>query len=190
MFVLLIICLLTPRITECASTAFNQPYQQSPAGVQKEVDREKLKLQAQELADAIIKGDYARAADLTYPKLVRLMGGRTKFIAAFEREMRETTSEQFRLSSITVGEPLDIVNVNRQYYAIVPQTMRIKVPEGMLVGDAFMFGISSDGGQNWTFIDSGKASNKEQLRMLIGPAADQLRMMEVKRPVLYRDPKE
>jgi hypothetical protein len=69
--------------------------------------------------------------------------------------------------------------------------MRIKVREGMLVGESFMIGISADGGKNWTFIDSGgRSMNKDQLRTLVGPAADKLQIPKAKRPVLYEGPGE
>ena len=171
MIILLVLCLLAPN------------YQQPKA---RGIDNQKLKQQAQELTDAMVNGNYARAVDLTYPKLVRLIGGRTQLIAVLEKEMAEMNSDQFRLSSITVGEPHGVIQVSRQHYAIVPTTMRFKVREGTLVGEAFMIGISADGGKNWTFLDSAKASNKDQLRTLIGPAADKLQMPEQKRPVLYR----
>lgn len=175
MIILLLLCLLV------------SPLQQTKAGA---IDREKLKQQAQELSDAMVNGNYARAADLTFPKLVRLIGGRTQFIAVLEKEMAEIKSDRFRLSSISVGEPHDVIHVNRQHFAIVPTTMRFKVPEGTLVGEAYMIGISADGGKNWTFIDSAKSGNKDQFRTLVGPAADQLKLPEEKRPVLYRGANE
>lgn len=156
---------------------------------QAQVNTEKLKQQAQQLSDAVVKGDFAGATDLTYPKLVRLLGGRAKFIAHFKKSINELQSDRFRLSEIAVGEPRDIVRVGREYYAIVPSKMRFKVAEGMLVGEAFMIGISTDGGQNWTFIDSGAGSDKTVLEALFGPeAASKLRIPETKRPVLHSEP--
>lgn len=179
MIFLLLLCLLVP------------PYQQTKARSVDQIDREKLKQQAQELSDAVVGGNYTRAADLTFPKLVELMGGRTQFMAAMKEGMAQASTDQFRISSVTVGEPRDVILVNRRHYAIVPTTMRFKVPEGTLVGEAFMIGASADGGKNWTFIDSGgRSMNKEQLRTLIGPAADKLQIPETKRPVLYRGANE
>ena len=89
-----------------------------------------LKVQAGQLADAILGADYGRAADLTFPKLIELMGGRQRFISALETGMKELQSEQFRITSITVGEPRGVVEAESQIYAIVPTTMRMKVPEG------------------------------------------------------------
>ena len=179
MIILLLLCLLAPSSQQPKT----RPVEQA--------DRERLKQQAQELSDAVMSGNYARAADLTFPKLVTLMGGRTQFIALMEKGMAETSTDQFRISSVTVGEPGQIIQVNRQRYAIVPTTSRYKVPEGTLVGESFMIGASVDGGKNWTFIDSGGGSvNKEQLKTLIGPAADKLQIPETKRPVLYRGANE
>ena len=160
----------------------------SPFLPQTEVNQEKLKQQAQELSDAVLNSNFARAADLTFPKLVRLLGGRAQYMATLEKGMKEVQSDRFRISSIVVGEPRDILKVNRNYYAIVPNTMRMQVSEGELVGEGFMIGISTDGGQNWTFVDSGSRSmDKTSLATLFGPkAAAKLRIPEVKRPVLYR----
>ena len=175
MIILILLCLFAP--------SFQQPNTSAAQGA----NRERLKEQAQELSDAVINGNYARAADLTYPKLVRLMGGRKQYIATLEKGMSDVPAH-FRLSSVTVHESGEIVQANGNSYVVVPTTMRIKVPEGTLVGDAFMIGISSDGGQNWTFISSGRAINKDQLRSVIGVAADKLQIPEEKRPTLYKEP--
>ena len=164
--------------------------QQPKAGnAQPQVNTENLKRQAQELSDAVVKADYARAADLTYPKLIRLMGGRAQFIAQFEKSMKEMQSDRFRLSEIVVDEPRDVVKVGREYYGIVPSKMSMKVKEGTLGGEAFLIGISTDGGQNWSFVDSAAASDKTLLGQMFGPAvARKLRIPEPKRPVLHRLP--
>ena len=157
---------------------------------QRNVDTARLKLQAQELSDATLNGDYARAADLTFPKLVTLLGGRAKYIANLKKGMAEMDTPQFKITSITVGEPQDIFEASQKHYAIVPTIMRMKVAEGILVGESYMIGISNDGGRNWTFVDPGdRPSAKEAFRTLFGAAAaDQLRIPQIKRPVLYSGP--
>jgi len=148
-----------------------------------------LKMQADQLSEAVLNGDYAKAADLTYPKLIELMGGRASFMSAMEKGMRQIQSEGFRIESITVGEARDVVEVEEQIYAIVPTTMRMKVPEGILVGEAFMIAVSNDGGKNWTFVDSGGRSlDKGQLKTLFPSAAERLQIPEIKRPVLQSNP--
>ena len=186
MIILIVVCLLSLQLAACASTVPNEH-----DSAQKSVNLQKLKSQAQELSDVTLKGDYARAADLTYPKLVEFLGGRTQYMAKLERLMKETSFAEFQISVGPIGEPRDVVEVNSQYYAIVPTTTKIKVREGTLVGEAFMIGVSTDGGQNWTFVDSGgRSMPKEMLRALFGPAADQLRIPEIKPPVLYSGPEK
>lgn len=181
MIILILVSLLIPQTTK--NVAYQQP-------AQTQINHENLKQQAQELSDAVVKGDFARAADLTYPKLVRLMGGRTQFIAAFKKSMAEIPSDQFRLSKVTVADSRDIQKINREHYAIVPTKMEMKVREGTLVGEAYMIGISTDGGQNWTFVDGGNnAMDKTKVAALFGPeVAEKLRIPEQKRPVLHRTP--
>lgn len=174
-----------------ASTTANSPYsyQQPKQDAETEVNKQNLKQQAQELTDAMVNGNFARAADLTYPKLISLMGGRAKYIATVERAMKETLADKYQLSSVVAGEPHDIIKVKRDYYAIVPTKIRIQVPEGVLVGVGFMVGVSTDGGQNWTFVDSGpNEMDKTKFAILFGAAAaDKLRLPEIKKPVLYRN---
>lgn len=56
----------------------------------------------------------------------------------------------------------------------------------MLVGQAFMIGISNDRGESWTFVDARGSSNREQRKMLFPDVADRLKISEQKRPVLQR----
>lgn len=185
MIVLILICLLTPQFTP----VFHPTFQETKAAAQSEVDLEKLKQQAQELSDAMINGNFNRAADLTFPTLIRLMGGRERFMVTAERMMKETQGTQFRILSVVVGEPRDVEKIGREHFAIVPTKMRIKVPDGLLIGEGFMIGISNDGGKNWTFVDSGQSTDKTKLSTLFGPAAAQkLRIPETKRPVLIANP--
>lgn len=146
------------------------------------------KTQANQLAEATIKGDYEKAADLTYPKLIELIGGRAEYLEMLERSMKETLSDSFRVISTVAGDPTDVIEVGSDVYAILPITMKFKVAEGVLVGQAAMIGVSNDRGEHWTFVDSGKASNREQLKILFPAVADRLKLPEEKPPVLQRTP--
>ena len=144
--------------------------------------------QADQLAEAILVGDYEKAADLTYPKLVELIGGRAKFIAGLERSMKEIQSDTFRAISTVAGDAIDVIEVGSDVYAIIPTTMKFKVPEGVLVAQAAMIGFSNDRGENWTFVDAGKGMSLPHKKMLFPAIADRLKLPEEKRPVLERTP--
>lgn len=144
------------------------------------------KTQANQLVEAIRLGEYEKAADLTYPKLIELIGERAKYLAALERGMKEIQSDSFRAISTVAGDAVDVIEVGSDVYAIVPTTMKFKVAEGVLVGQAAMIGVSNDRGEHWTFVDSGKASNQEALKLLFPAVADRLKVPELKPPVLER----
>ena len=187
---LITIFALHAATTTCTSASaprnVNQQQQAAPA-TPSAVNNERIKRQAQELSDAMLSADFEKAADLTHLKLIELMGGRAQFIAAVRQAMKQTQSEQFRIESVTVGEPRDHFDVKNEKYVIVPTTMKMKVPEGVLVGDAFMIGVSLDGGNNWKFVDSGgKSVDRNALKTLLPLAANKLQLPEVKKPTLYR----
>jgi hypothetical protein len=91
-------------------------------------------------------------------------------------------------TTTAVGGPQKAVRVKRQLFAVVPTTLRIKVPEGVLVGDAFMLAISEDGGENWTFLDGSVTTRPEQMKVLLPQLAGKLKLPESRPPVLERAP--
>ena len=146
------------------------------------------KIQANQLNDAVLAGDYEKAADLTYPKLIRLIGGRAKYLSVLKRGMNETQSGGFRIISTVSDDPTQLIEVGSDIYAILPTTMKIKVPEGILIGQSSLIGVSNDHGEHWTFLDAGRGFSQEQLKMLFPAVADRLKIPEQKRPVLQSTP--
>ncbi len=66
--ILLVLCGITARADDEAKSA--------------------VKKKAQEVGESVIKGDYSKVVDLTYPKLVELMGGRDKMIDSMRTSSR------------------------------------------------------------------------------------------------------
>jgi hypothetical protein len=143
-----------------------------------------LKAQAEETANAFARKDFNTIVDTTYPKVVEFMGGREKMIPVIEQGVKQAEREGITFVSITVDEPKGIVNVGKRLFGIVPTRLRMRVPEGTLVGESFMIGVSEDGGKKWTFID-GAGADKHRLRALFPSAADKLQLPEKKQPVMY-----
>ncbi|HEV2915297.1 MAG TPA: hypothetical protein VGX92_18605 [Pyrinomonadaceae bacterium] len=150
-------------------------------------DYPNLKAQAEELAEAFLRRDFYKVASLTYPKAVRLMGGRARMVAFLNRSMKQAEAENVRILSNTVGEPKEIIRVGRQLFAIIPATLKMKVPGGTLTGQSFLIGISNDDGENWTFVDSAGVTDRARLKTLFPAAADKLKIPEVKPPILERE---
>ncbi|HET6977410.1 MAG TPA: hypothetical protein VFI24_13860 [Pyrinomonadaceae bacterium] len=162
------------------------PLLQSNSTIPKSYPNAKIK--ANQLNDAVLAGDYEKAADLTYPKLIQLIGGRAKYLTVLKDGINEMQSGGFRIISSVSDNPTEIIEVGSDVYAILPTTTKIKVAEGILVGQSFTIGISNDRGEHWTFVDVGKGFSQEQLKTLFPDVADRLRIPEQKRPVLQRAP--
>ena len=162
---------------------------QSPHAISKaSKDYPNAKRQANQLNDAVLAGDYSKAADLTYPKLIQLIGGRAKYLAVLKSGMKETQSERFRIISTVSDDPTEIIVVGSDVYAILPTTMKIKVAEGILVGQSSLIGVSNDRGEHWTFLDAGRGFSREQMKKLFPDVAERLKVPEQKLPVLQRAP--
>lgn len=146
-----------------------------------------LRIQADQLNQASLTGDDERTVQLTYPKLIELMGGREEFLANLDAMRSEMESQQVRVLSATAEDATETIDVDNQIYAIVPVNMRMKVPEGVMVGRSFMIGASKDGGENWTFVSAGSGQlDPEQLKLLFPAAADKLKIPETEEPLLER----
>ena len=145
--------------------------------VSTQIDKSRVKKQAQELADAFVAGNFEKVADLTHPVLVELSGGKAKMVAGLKQEMSEPGAESFRVLSMPVGEPKRVVKSQDYLLAVVPVTMRVKMPEGVYAQRIAYLGVSQDGGQNWTFLSGGiDKGTLKVLFPLIPTAIDELEL--------------
>jgi hypothetical protein len=59
---------------------------------------------------------------------------------------------------VWVGVPRDAVEVNGRTSLLVPQTLRIRVSQGILIQSAFLLGIPEHDSPRWSFIDASGAT--------------------------------
>jgi hypothetical protein len=139
----------------------------------------RLQAQAEESSRAFIEGDFGRLADLTYPKLVELIGGREKLIEVVRKGVEEAKAEGFVPLSSVPSAPTQVLRVGRQTYAIVPLKFKMRAPNQILVSDSYMIAVSEDEGQNWKFF-SGASVDEAKLKILLSDAAGKLKLPTVK----------
>ena len=140
-----------------------------------------LSVRAKELETALASKDYAKVIDLTYQKVVEVGGGREKLLAAMTNEMQTMEAGGVVLLSSTASSPSQFVTDASGIYAVVPVTTKIKATDGIFQTEGSLIGISTDGGQNWTFID---ATGKDQTELKkILPNLDKLNLPPEKAPV-------
>src|SRR6185503_9305673 len=140
-----------------------------------------LTAQARELEEALARKDYAKVIDLTHPKVVEVGGGREKLLAAMNSEMKSMEAEGVTLLSSTASPASQFVSDAGGIYAVVPVTTKIKAQGGIFQTEGSLIGVSTDGGQNWTFVDATGKDQTELKKVL--PNFDKLKLPAEKAPV-------
>ena len=157
------------------------PQSQTPAPSPSAENYPNLPVRAKELGDALGRKDYAKVIDLTYAKVVELGGGREKLLAAMTNEMKTMETEGVELLSSTSGAPSQILHDAGGIYAVVPVVSKLKAKDGVFQTEGSLIAISTDAGQNWTFVD---ATGKDQAELKkILPNLDKLKLPPEKEPV-------
>jgi len=134
-----------------------------------------LRAQAEECVRAFMENDFERLAFYTHPKVVEIVGGRERMVAFLRKGVEEMKAEGFETLSYTPGAPTQVLRLGRQTYAVVPATLRMRAPKGVLVSESFMIAVSDDGGRRWTFV-SGSGAEPAKLKVLFPAAASRLKL--------------
>jgi hypothetical protein len=138
-----------------------------------------LEKQAREIGDTWVRKNFERFAALTYPKLIQMLGGKTKFINAMKNEMKWQEAQGLETLSQTPTDVTQFLKVSGSLYALMPTTLRLKMRGELFESYGCMLGISSDGGTHWTFLEpAGK-----RLKDLVPEVADKLTLCPEKPPV-------
>lgn len=153
-----------------------------------EAEKALVKRKAQEVGTAVIKGDFAKVVDLTYPKVVTAMGGREKMIAAVETGMKQMKTQGFSFRSLTAGTPGAFLTEGGNTFTIVPTTLEMGVPGGKAIAKGYLLGISADGGKAWTFVDGAGLESKQQREIVLPKLPPMLKLPEKQKPEFTKDP--
>lgn len=150
---------------------------------------QRIRMLAAENCVALTAGNYARLVDLTYPKVVEMIGGRDKMIEMLRSGTEDMKAHGSAILGAEVSEPPEVVTANDKQFAIVPITVRVQVPEGTVRANSFLVAISEDHGKTWKFIDGAglhKASGgeRETLTQIIPAFPAQLSLPAWEPPVL------
>lgn len=143
---------------------------------------------ANEVAQATVKSDFDKIADLTYPKVVEEMGGREKMIAAMKTGFKDMKARGFEFSSAKVEDASRLVAGGSDVYTIVPFTLEMKVPGGRATMKSYLLGISANKGKTWTFVDgAGIGNDDRKAKKLLPNLPTELKLPKKEKPVFYKD---
>ncbi len=142
---------------------------------QTKTDYPNLKTQADEMGAAFSANDFDKFADFMHPKLVKMAGGRNKFISSLSTSMEQMKSTGFELISYEMGEPTQTIEVDNQIFSVVPTNTTMKLPKRTVTEQGSILAVSEDKGINWKFV---RVNSKESLRRLFPNAIDKLTFPE------------
>ncbi len=109
--------------------------------------------QAESCVQAWARGDFDAFASKIYPKVLDTLGGKDGMVRMLQASDKEMKSQGMAIRSITIGKVVQLRESNSEEFAIVPESLEITVPGGVLRTQGYLFGISDDGGRMWSFID-------------------------------------
>lgn len=145
---------------------------------------ERVNTLAGEIQGAMKSANYGRVLDLTYPKIVEMMGGREQALKGIE-----TAMQGVKVLEAENEEAEDIVKAGDKQFCVVPTSMRMEVKGKTVRTKGFLLGVSADGGKQWTFVDSeglyqGGADPKEKAKTFGLDLPDDLALPPHEKPVV------
>lgn len=117
-----------------------------------QIDKTKIKAQAEEAAQALLKGDYEVIGKYTYPKVAEEYGGVEKMMQVAKGGRADLEAMGIILDSVIVGEPTDPVKAGDQLHCLIPQTIVVRKPDGIVTSESHLLAVSIDQGNHWYFI--------------------------------------
>jgi len=173
-------CHAAPPSTNASGTAA------APSASAPTVSREQRCLDAARVCGAaFFSQDYERLLDCMPTEAFGAFpdaGGRAGARAEIERGMQKMARDGFSFESAEYEPPHDIAAAGRRMFAIVPSRLKMKVPDGHLLQDGYLIGVSSDGGESWKFISG--TVGKEELLHVFPDFPATLALPDVPKPVL------
>ena len=113
-----------------------------------------IKVQGMEMATAFMKNDFNTFVKFMHPSVIAFAGGeeamKTKMDSAYK------TMKRFGVNfkRYWIGSPGTIINYKNQLQAVLPVSVSLTTPLGILTTETSMIVISNDKGKNWWFIDT------------------------------------
>jgi hypothetical protein len=117
-----------------------------------QVDKAKIKAQAEEAAQALLKADYEVLKKYTYPKVAEEYGDVDTMMKTAKSGREDLEAMGIILESVVVGEPSEVVKAGSQLHCLIPQTLVIKKPDGTITSESHLLGVSTDQGEHWYFV--------------------------------------
>ncbi len=142
-----------------------------------------IKTQATQCVQTISEDNYDGLISCTHPLIVTMNGDRQKMRAMLEAGGAQMLAEGMDIEKVDIGEPQQVGHTEKMNYALVPQQITIKVPQGKLIQDGWLLGISEDHGVTWYFVDATSLTD-EKLKQIFPDLAGNIVLIPRSQPRL------
>ncbi len=158
------------------------PAQAAPSG-----EAAKIKTaheQAQACANATVKGDFAKLADLTHPSVLKAIGGREAMIEKTSAAMDQMKQQGMSFDPPKVDAPKTLTRSGSTLFCVAPTAITIKAPTARIKMKSFLLGVSTDDGKTWKFLDGNPG--EENLRKILPEIPKDMKLPEKTKPEIER----
>ena len=142
-----------------------------------------IKIQAMDMARAVLAKDVDKIVYYMPPKLVADAGGKEKLMMA--RDTLNKYMKQFgaEIKKVTIGNPGKIISYKKQLQTTVPQTTEASFMASTVVLQSTLIAISEDGGKHWYFVDN-SIYRGDKLKSSLPDLSPELVIPPMQRPVI------
>jgi len=145
-----------------------------------------IKIQAMDMARAVLAKDVNKIVTYMPPKLVEETGGKEKLMVA--RDTMNKYMKQFgaEIKKVTIGEPGKIITYKKQLQATVPQITEVKFMASKVILESTLIAISEDKGLHWYFVDT-TIYHGDKLKTSLPDLSPELVIPPMKQPKIIAD---
>ena len=113
-----------------------------------------IKVQAMDMATAIMKNDFNSFVKYMHPNIIAFAGGKEKMKAKMDSAYQAMKLFGVNFKRYWIGDPGEMIPYRNQLQGILPQSTTLVTSLGEVTVETSMIVISNDNGQNWWFIDT------------------------------------
>jgi hypothetical protein len=140
-----------------------------------------IKIQAMDMARAVLAKDLDKLAVYLPPKLIEQAGGKEKMMIA--RDTMNKYMKQFgaEVKRVTIGNPGKIISYKNQLQSLIPQTTELKFMASTITLESTLIALSEDKGLHWYFVDT-SIYREEKLKLTLPNLSPELVIPPMKPP--------
>ncbi len=113
------------------------------------------------MVKAFINKDYNTLLRYTHPNIIKIAGGKTKIIQLISKELSTIENDGFKFTKVVVDKPLQVIKSEKNYQAILPQTIVLTKFNNNAGSTSHLWAISYNQGKTWFFSDANTRPRKQ-----------------------------